>query len=57
MEENICKQWDRKGIDLQNLQTAQAAQYIYIFRKKYKPNSPESILLLALRPWTMTHLP
>ena len=34
MEENICKQWDRKGIDLQNLQTAQAAQYIYIFRKK-----------------------
>ena len=27
MGEDICKQWDQQGINLQNLQTAHAAQY------------------------------
>ena len=34
MEENICKQSDRQGINLQNIQTAHAAQY------QKKPNNP-----------------
>ena len=27
MGENICKQWDQQGINLQNIQAAHAAQY------------------------------
>ena len=34
MGENICKQSDRQGINLQNIQTAHAAQY------QKKPNNP-----------------
>ena len=34
MGENICKQPDRQGINLQNLQTAHAAQY----QKSKQPN-------------------
>ena len=34
MVENICKWWDQQGINLQNLQTAQLAQY----QKNKQPN-------------------
>ena len=34
MRENICKQYDRQGINLQNIQAAHAAQY----QKNKQPN-------------------
>ena len=40
--ENICKWWDRQGINLQNIQTAHAA--LYKKKKKIKqPNQKMSI--------------
>ena len=27
MGENICKQWERQGVNFQNIQTARATQY------------------------------
>ena len=35
MGENICKQWDRQGINLQNIRTAYADRYRKITNQKW----------------------